>query len=253
MTRRPSHQRRSVCASHPWRARRCHRPIKLDAMTCVFFQKGVPKHAVLDLSGPFLSRHMHSQGSCPALTYSSTLYNWRRIAKPIENNNSNIEYTADPLLPSDLLASPSSRSSCSPLPGRFERLFGEPCASVSRGVSGTHRSRSYMGGARFCLGFGRQLSFDRAAQKEAEAIWGGARFCLGFGRQLYPSRVHRDLCFFEISETIWGVRAFCANTSHLSIGIFFFSRSARQDTGSKKNDFFRELFWSRACKDIICN
>ena len=227
MTRRPSHQRRSVCASHPWRARRCHRPIKLDAMTCVFFQKGVPKHAVLDLSGPFLSRHMHSQGSCPALTYSSTLYNWRRIAKPIENNNSNIEYTADPLLPSDLLASPSSRSSCSPLPGRFERLFGEPCASVSRGVSGTHRSRSYMG---------------------------GARFCLGFGRQLYPSRVHRDLCFFEISETIWGVRAFCANTSHLSIGIFFFFRNQRDRTQvQKKNDFFRELFWSRACKDIICN
>ena len=77
---------------------------KLDAMTCVFFQKGVPKHAVLDLSGPFLSRHMHSQGSYPALTYSSTLYNWRRIAKPIENNNSNIECTADPLLPLDLLA-----------------------------------------------------------------------------------------------------------------------------------------------------
>ena len=127
---------------------------KLDAMTCVFFQKGVPKHAVLDLSGPFLSRHMHSQGSYPALTYSSTLYNWRRIAKPIENNNSNIECTADPLLPLDLLASPSSRSPCSPLPGRFERLFGEPCASVSRGVSGTQRSRSYMGAARFCLGFG---------------------------------------------------------------------------------------------------
>ena len=186
----------------------------------------MPKHAVLDLSGPFLSRHMHSQGSCPALTYSSTLYNWRRIAKPIENNNSNIEYTADPLLPSDLLASPSSRSPCSPLPGRFERLFGEPCASVSRGVSGTHRSRSYMG---------------------------GARFCLGFGRRLYPSRVHRVLSAQEKGETIWTVRVFSANASHLSTGIFFFPRSARQDTGSKKNDFFRELFWSRACKDLKCN
>ena len=76
---------------------------KLDAMAYVFLQKGVP-NAVLDVSGPFLSRHMHSQGSCPALTASSTLYNWRRIAKPIENNNSNNECTADPFLPPDLLS-----------------------------------------------------------------------------------------------------------------------------------------------------
>ena len=77
---------------------------KLDAMAYVFLQKGVPKQAVLDVSGPLLSRHMHSHGSCPVLTYSSTLYNWRRIAKPIENNNSNNECTADPLLPPDLLS-----------------------------------------------------------------------------------------------------------------------------------------------------
>ena len=44
-----------------------------------------------------------------------------------------------------------------------------------------------------CSSGHRQISFDRVAKKEAEAIWGGARFCLGFGYQLYPSRVHRDL------------------------------------------------------------
>ena len=186
MTRRPSHQRRSVCAGHPWRARRCHRPIKLDAMTCVFFQKGVPKHAVLDLSGPFLSRHMHSQGSCPALTYSSTLYNWRRIAKPIENNNSNIEYTADPLLPSDLLASPSSRSSCSPLPGRFERLFGEPCASVSRGVSGTHRSRSYMGGGPVLFGIWTATQLRPCGAKRSRSYMGGGPVLFGIWTAIIP-------------------------------------------------------------------
>ena len=88
-----------------------------------------------------------------------------------------------------------------------------------------------------CSSGHRQISFDRAAQKEAEAIWGGARFCLGFGWQLYPSRVHRDLFFFEISETIWGVRAFCANTSHLSIGIFFFEISETGHRFKKKRLF----------------
>ena len=93
-----------------------------------------------------------------------------------------------------------------------------------------------------CSSGHQQISFDRAAQKEAEAIWGGARFCLGFGRQLYPSRVHRDLCFFEISETIWGVRAFCANTSHLSIGIFFLLDQRDRTQVQKKTTFFGSFF-----------
>ena len=93
-----------------------------------------------------------------------------------------------------------------------------------------------------CSSGHRQISFDRVAKKEAEAIWGGARFCLGFGYQLYPSRVHRVLSAQEKGETIWTVRVFSANASHLSTGIFFFPRSARQDTGSKKTTFFGSFF-----------
>ena len=78
---------------------------KLDAIGCAFLEKGAPKQAVLDVSGPLLNRHLHSEGTCPPLTSSCTLYNWRRnaIGKPIAKNNSNNECTAIPLLPPDLL------------------------------------------------------------------------------------------------------------------------------------------------------
>ena len=35
------------------------------------------------------------------------------------------------------------------------------------------------------------------------------------------SRVHGDFFAEGFGEAIWGVRAFCADASHLSIGIFF--------------------------------
>ena len=99
-----------------------------------------------------------------------------------------------------------------------------------------------MGEVRFCLGFGRQLSFDRVAQKEAEATWGGARFCLGFGRQLYLSRVHRVLSAQEKGETIWTVRVFSANASHLSTGIFFFRDQRDRTQVQKKTTVFGSFF-----------